>query len=170
MTPVELVRDPHQRAARDQIAVRRARLADVGGIVALVGEWAAESLLLPRTAAQVARAVDDYCVAVDVRGRVLACAAVREYSPSLAELVSVAVSRAAHGRGLGRLVVHAAESLAAVRGHAAVFAHTLQPEFFAALGYERADRAAYPEKRARPHTLCVRRALAADASELAAAA
>ena len=167
MTPVELVRD---LPSRDEIVVRRARLADVGGIAALVSEWAAESLLLPRSAGEIVRAIDDFVVATDGRGRVLACAALREYAPSLAELTSVAVSRAAHGRGLGRLVVQAVEALARVRGHAAMFAHTLQPEFFAALGYESAERAWFPEKRARPHTLCVQRTLAADAQRFAVAA
>jgi amino-acid N-acetyltransferase len=170
MTPVELVRDV-PRDARDETIVRRARLADADGIAALVAEWAAESLLLPRSAGEIARAIDDFVVATDGRGRVLACAALREYSPSLAELTSVAVSRAAHGRGLGRLVVRAVETLARVRGHAAMFAHTLQPEFFAALGYESAERGWFPEKRARPHTLCVQRALvAADVRDYAAAA
>jgi amino-acid N-acetyltransferase len=170
VTPVALVRD--RGAARDgAVAVRRARPADVPHVVALVGAWAAEGLVLARTPAQVAAALDDYVVAADARGRVLACAAVREYSPSLAEVVSVAVAAAAHGRGLGRRVVRAAEALAAVRGHRAVFAHTLQPEFFTALGYEPCDRALYPEKRARPHTACLRRALAAEATGgLAAAA
>lgn len=166
MTPVELVRD----VARHGLTVRRAHAGDVDGIVALVAEWAAESLLLPRSAADVARAVDDYVVAVDPRGRVLACAALREYSPSLAELVSVAVSRAAHGRGLGRLVVQAAEALARRRDHATLFAHTLQPDFFAALGYAAAERAWFPEKHARPHTACVQRALTDETRELAAAA
>lgn len=170
MTPVELVRDAYQSEARDAVVVRRARMGDVEGIVALVDEWAAESLLLPRTAAQVAHALDDYFVAVDARGSVLACAALREYSPSLAEVVSVAVSRAAHGRGLGRRVVHAVEGLACVRGHAAVFAHTLQPEFFAALGYEPTERGHFPEKRARAHTLCVSRMLAGAQPALAVAA
>lgn len=152
------------------IQVRRATPGDVAGVVALVAEWAAEGLLLARSAADVAAALDDYVVAADARGRVLACAAVREYAPSLAEVVSVAVAAAAHGRGLGRRVVHAAEALARRRGHAAVFAHTLQPEFFGALGYDCVDRALYPEKRARPHTLCVRRALGEDASAAAAPA
>jgi amino-acid N-acetyltransferase len=161
VTPLELLRDPAQRAARarTEVVVRRATRADVDGIVALVAEWAAEALLLPRSAAEIARALDDYVVAVDVRGRVLACAALREYSPSLAELVSVAVSRAAHGLGLGRRVVRQVEQLARMRGHASLFAHTLQPEFFDALGYAPVERARYPEKQARPHTLCVERAL-----------
>ncbi|MGZ8379097.1 MAG: GNAT family N-acetyltransferase [Gemmatirosa sp.] len=170
MTPVELVRE-FPRDARAETIVRRARLADADGIAALVAEWAAESLLLPRSAGEIARAIDDFVVATDGRGRVLACAALREYSPSLAELTSVAVSRAAHGRGLGRLVVHAVEALARVRGHATMFAHTLQPEFFGALGYEPAERGRFPEKRARPHTLCVQRALvAAEVRDFAVAA
>lgn len=155
MTPLQLVR---QQAA-GAVTLRRARPADVDGIVALVAEWAAEGLLLARSAAQIAPMLDDYVVAADARGRVLACAAVREYSPSLAEVVSVAVARAAHGLGLGRRVVRAAEALAAARGHAAVFAHTLQAEFFSALDWAEVDRALYPEKRARPHTRCFRRAV-----------
>jgi amino-acid N-acetyltransferase len=182
VTPVALVRDavPASDAGSvvgpvvGPVTVRRATPADVEGVVALVAEWAAAGLLLARSAAAVVAALDDYVVAVDTRGRVLACAAVREYSPSLAEVVSVAVAGAAHGRGLGRRVVQAAERLAALRGHAVVFAHTLQPDFFGALGYERVDRALYPEKQARPQTLCFRRALAAgaehDAAPLAAAA
>ncbi len=180
MTPVALVRDggaeagpaagPAVAPVIGPIAVRRAAPADVPGVVALVAEWAAEGLLLARSAADVAAALDDYVVAADARGRVLACAAVREYSPSLAEVVSVAVARAAHGRGLGRRVVRAAEALAALRGHAAVFAHTLQPDFFEALGYELADRTLFPEKRARPQTACFRRSLAAGAAPAFAAA
>lgn len=152
--PVALVRDA-------AVLVRRAARADVGGIAALLAEWAATGLLLPRPAADVARCVEDFVVAADAAGRVLACAAVREYSPSLAEVVSVAVAAEAHGRGLGRRVVRAAEALARVRGHAAVFAHTMQPDFFGALGYECVDRALYPEKRARAHTRCFRRSLGA---------
>ncbi len=176
MTPVALVRDAGRDAGAaagavvGPVAVRRAGAADVGGVVALVAEWAAEGLLLARTAADVAAALDDYVVAADARGRVLACAAVREYSPSLAEVVSVAVARLAHGRGLGRRVVRGAEALAALRGHAAVFAHTLQPDFFEALGYECVDRALYPEKRGRPQTACFRRAVAGDAGPALAAA
>lgn len=173
MTPVALVRDAAAgdgaASGRDGVAIvapvtlRRASASDVAGIVALVGAWAAEGLLLSRSAADVTLALDDFLVAVDGRGRVLACAAVREYSPSLAEVVSVAVDAAAHGRGLGRRVVRAAETLASLRGHRAVFAHTLQPDFFAALGYEAVDRGLYPEKRARPQTTCFRRTLSADA-------
>ncbi|AHG88868.1 GCN5-related N-acetyltransferase [Gemmatirosa kalamazoonensis] len=161
---------PSRDVLTGAVAVRRAVPNDVPGIAALVAEWAEEEILLPRTAADVARAVDDYVVAVDARGRVLACGALREYSPSLAELVSLAVARDAHGRGLGRLVVAAVERLALARGHASLFAHTVSSEFFEAVGYDRADRSLYPEKTGRSHTVCMHRSLLVEVEGLAVAA
>ena len=139
--------------------VRRALPADARAISALVDGYAAEDVMLPRTAEQVLAAVDDYVVATDAHGRLLACAALREYSPSLAELVSLAVAREAHGRGLGRVMVAAVEGLAVKRGYASVFAHTLSPCFFEAVGYAAVERSRFPEKRARPHTSCMHREL-----------
>jgi amino-acid N-acetyltransferase len=148
---------------------RKARVGDVEQIVSLVNGFAAEDIMLPRTAPQVRAAIDDYVVVRDARGRVLACAALREYSPSLAELVSVAVAREAHGRGLGSIVVAEVERLAAKRGFDGVFAHTLSPGFFGANGYVAVRREHFPEKVARPTTSCVWKALD-GASEVAAAA
>jgi len=150
--------------------VRKARVADVPAIAALVNSYAAEDVMLPRTPEQIALALDDYVVATDTHGRLLACAALREYSPSLAELVSVAVAREAHGRGLGRVVVAAAERLAVKRGFTSVFAHTLTPSFFEAIGYEAVERDLYPEKCARAQTTCLRRALVADGARRFASA
>ena len=161
---------PSRDVLTGAVAVRRAAPNDVPGIAALVADWAAEEILLPRTAADVARAVEDYVVAVDARGRVLACGALREYSPSLAELVSLAVARDAHGRGLGRLVVAEVERLALARGHASLFAHTVNAPFFEAVGYAPAERSLYPEKVGRAHTVCLHRELLGEAESLAAAA
>jgi N-acetylglutamate synthase-like GNAT family acetyltransferase len=49
------------------------------------------------------------------------------------------------------------EDLAIKRGTFDVFALTLQPEFFAAIGYQRVDRARYPEKIRRDCLSCSRR-------------
>ena len=141
---------------------RKAHVGDVEAIAALVNGFAAEDIMLPRSAEQVLAALDHYVVVRDVRGRVLACAALREYSPSLAELVSVAVSRDAHGRGLGSVVVAAIERLAMKRGFDSVFAHTLSPAFFERNGYRMVDRELFPEKQARPTTSCVWKAIAQD--------
>jgi N-acetylglutamate synthase-like GNAT family acetyltransferase len=87
----------------------------------------------------------------------VACGALKEYSPSVAEVAAIAVSRDVHGQGVGRAIVAAVEALAVKRGTFDVFALTLQPAFFAAIGYQRVDRARYPEKIRRDCLACARR-------------
>ena len=145
-------------AAADAVALRPARVADVAGIVSLIAGFAAQKIMLPRTPESVLLALDDFVVAVDARGAVLGCGALKEYSPSLAEVSSVAVAREAHGRGLGRRIVTRLEQLARSRAIDELFALTLTPEFFGAIGYEVMDKARYPEKIRRDCVGCARRA------------
>ena len=130
-------------------AFRRAQLLDVLQICALVNRYAAEKLMLPRTTEQVALELDNYVVTSDTDGRVLACAAIYEYSPSVAEIASVAVDEAMVGNGLGTQAVLAAERIAAGRGFEEVFAMSLAGSFFESLGYTETPLAGYPEKLAR---------------------
>jgi len=136
---------------------RMATPHDVAGIVALVNGFAAERVMLPRTVESVALALDDFIVAVDEAEVVVACGALKEYSPSLAEVASVAVARAAHSRGLGRGILERLETLARRRGIAELFALTLTPGFFEGAGYAVTDRANYPEKVRRDCVGCSRR-------------
>ena len=129
--------------------VRAAEERDVDQIAELVSEYAAEGLMLPRSSEQVARELDQYVVAADHAGHVLACAALTEYSPSLAEVSSGAVARCQHGKGLGTLVVQGVEQMAKVRDYTEVFALSLSDGFFTALGYDRCEVGRYPEKLAR---------------------
>lgn len=139
------------------IVLRAARATDIDGIVSLVNGYAAESVMLFRTPESVRATLHDFVVAVDARDTVVACGAIKEYSPSLAEVASVAVARAAHGRGLGTLVVHEVERLARKRGIDELFALTLTPGFFERAGYAVTDRALYPEKIRRDCLKCPRR-------------
>lgn len=139
------------------VRIRPARAAEAEAISLLNNSFAAEALMLKRTPEMVALAIDDYVVAVDVRGTILACGALKEYSPSVAEVAAIAVARAAHGNGLGKEIVRAVEHLATKRGIHDVFALTLQPQFFEAVGYVRVDRAQYPEKIRRDCVGCARR-------------
>lgn len=139
------------------VVLRTARMCDVAGIEALINGYAAERVMLPRTAESIELALDDFIVATDQRGRVLACGALKVYSPSLAEVASVAVVSEMHGRGLGTLVVTEVEHLAHARGIAELFAITLTPHFFESLGYETTDRALYPEKIRRDCATCPRK-------------
>lgn len=133
--------------------VRRATRADAVQILELVSPYAAQGLMLPRTLDQIASRIDNYVVATDAAGHVLACAALEEYSPSLAEVSSVAVSPTQHGKGLGTQVVLGVERLARARDIEEVFALSLTDNFFLSLGYKACAISHYPEKLARYDSL-----------------
>lgn len=128
------------------VRLRGARAVDAPAIAMLVNCFAEEHVMLPRSLDSVAMALDDYVVGVDERGRVLACGALREYSPSVAEVASIAVARDRQGEGIGRAIVQRVEALAVMRGYREVFLVTVTPAFFEALGYSTVPRDAYPEK------------------------
>jgi N-acetylglutamate synthase-like GNAT family acetyltransferase len=162
----------------EETSLRMAQPGDVGAIVALVNDYASDSVMLPISAERVVLALDDFVVAVDARARVRACGALKEYSPSLAEVASLAVARGAHGGGLGRRVVAELEALARMRGIDELFALTLTAGFFESVGYVVTERARYPEKIRRDcascsrrfacNEVCVARILRADTLEYAA--
>ena len=137
--------------------IRGATVADAEAIARLNNRFADQHLMLRRTPEMIALACDDYVVAVDERGHILACGALKEYSPSLAEVAAIAVAPEAQGSGLGRRIVAAVEDLARKRGIPEVFALTLAPAFFEAMEYHRVDRARYPEKIRRDCIGCARR-------------
>lgn len=140
-----------------EIRIRAAREADAEAISRLNNLFADEMLMLRRTPEMIALAIHDYVVAVDAHGNVVGCGALKEYSPSIAEVAAIAVARDVHGQGLGRSIVRAVEQLAIKRDIYDVFALTLQPAFFEAIGYQRVDRARYPEKIRRDCLGCSRR-------------
>jgi N-acetylglutamate synthase-like GNAT family acetyltransferase len=144
------------------VVIRRARSEDARPIADLIAEFADEALMLRRTPDQIDLSIDDYVVAIGAQGDIVACGALKEYSPSIAEIAAIAVSRHAHGCGVGRAIVAAVEALACKRGIYDVFALTLQPAFFSAIGYERVDRARYPEKIRRDCLGCIRRFACAE--------
>lgn len=145
----------------NDVIYRRGRRSDVGNIAALINGYAAEAIMLPKTADAISLAIDDFVIATDRHGRLLGCAALREYAPSLAEVASVAVARRAHGMGIGRALVERVEDLGAARGVTEVFALTLTTRFFEAMDYTVVDRARFPEKICRDCVICPRR-LACD--------
>ena len=140
-----------------RLQIRAASAAEADAIARLNNHFADQHLMLRRTPEMISLAIDDYLVAVDERGRILACGCLKTYSPSVAEVAAIAVSPDAQGLGLGRRIVTAVENLARKRGIPEVFALTLEPQFFEALGYLRVDRARYPEKIRRDCIGCARR-------------
>ena len=129
--------------------VRRAVRVDASRILELVAQYAAQGLMLHRTLEQIATRIDNYVVATDDAGHVIACAALEEYSPSLAEVSSVAVDPSHHGKGLGSQVVLGIERLARARDIDELFALSLTDNFFLSLSYKPTTISRYPEKLAR---------------------
>lgn len=137
------------RPAAEVPVIRPASLKDAGAIAELVSSFVADGLMLPRTREQILGNIDSYVVAARRGGPVVACAALEEFSPSLAEVACVAVSRTEHGNGLGSLVVLGVEQLARAREIEELFAMSLSDRFFLSLGYNVVSVSRYPEKLAR---------------------
>lgn len=129
--------------------MEHAEARDIAAIAALNNLFAPDGLTLPRSEAFVETHLADYQVVRDADGRVLGCVALDEYSPSLVELVSLAVAPEAQGRGIGKRLIAAAEELARQRGHQELFAVSLADDLFLAMGFEPSTIAIYPEKIAR---------------------
>jgi amino-acid N-acetyltransferase len=117
------------------VSVRPSAPRDAATISALIDLYVPDGTLLPRTPEFVSERALDYLVAV-IDGQVVGCVHLDEYSPSLVEVRSLAVSPQHQGRGVGTALVNAAEDLARKRGYATVFAVSSNDEFFRARGYE----------------------------------
>ena len=126
------------------ITIRPAQAADAATMSALVGLYAAQNLMLPRSEAQIQRALGDFLVAVDVDDndgeRVVGCGSLAALSPELAEIRSLAVDGDYQGYGLGGLLVGKLADAAVVRGFRQVCALTLRPRFFERQGFSIVDR------------------------------
>lgn len=144
---------PRADSTSSKTTVRRAVRGDAGSILELVSQYAAQGLMLPRTLEQIATRIDNYVVVTEGPGRVVACAALEEYSPSLAEVSSVAVAPSHHGQGLGTQAVLGVERLARARDIEELFALSLTDQFFLSLSYKATTISRYPEKLARYDTL-----------------
>ena len=133
----------------EPIALEHAEERDITAISALNNLFAPNGLTLPRSEDFVTAHLADYQVMRDTDGAVLGCVALDEYSPSLVELVSLAVSPTAQGRGLGRRLIAAAEDLARQRGYPQLFAISLADGLFLSAGFKESSIDVFPEKIAR---------------------
>ena len=116
-------------------AIRRARASDAAAIASLIQLYVPSGVLLPRSPEFIAEQAIDFLVAT-LGGRVIGCVHLYEYSPSLAEVRSVAVDAPHQGQGIGVALVNAVEELARRREYRTVFAVSNNEGFFRSRGYE----------------------------------
>jgi N-acetylglutamate synthase-like GNAT family acetyltransferase len=135
------------------LRARRARFSDAEAIHALIADYAAEGVLLPRTLENVREQIPSFLV-VEEKRQITGCVCLENYSGGLAEIRSLAVRREIRGKGLGGKLVAFALSEARNKGIARVFAVTHAPEFFIHHGFAASSRRAIPEKIERDCCTC----------------
>jgi N-acetylglutamate synthase-like GNAT family acetyltransferase len=127
-------------------AVRRATLADVAGLQALIAPWVTTGDLLPRSEYDLSRHIKEYHVAATPAGEIVGSVALKIYSPALAELGALAVRADHQGTGLGKALCESVLAEARALGLREVFALTRKPLFFLRLGFGLAEREHFPLK------------------------
>jgi amino-acid N-acetyltransferase len=125
--------------------VRKARISDIHPILSLINAYAANGIMLPRTEFEMSENIRDFTVAYE-DGRLIGCGALHFYTPTTAEVRSLAVDPEAKNRGIGRVLVDALEQEARDNGLHAIFAFTYVPGFFRRLGFVEVDRGSLPLK------------------------
>lgn len=116
------------------LQLRPATPDDAAHVAFLVQQHVPSGALLPLTPALVAEQASDFLVAED-GDRVVGAVHLREYSPSLAEVRSLAVDPARADQGIEARLLDAVEQLAIQRQYPTLFAVTNDEARFRASGY-----------------------------------
>jgi amino-acid N-acetyltransferase len=128
------------------VFVRPAAIADMLQVEPLINGFAAQNLMLPKTREQLVRLFREFVVAADEHGRVVGCGGLRIFSPTLAEIISLAVAPETQGLGLGGRIVERLVEDAETLGITSVFALTLRDGFFHRLGFRTVPKEMFPAK------------------------
>jgi amino-acid N-acetyltransferase len=131
--------------ARAALTVRKARMRDIPAMLALINGFARNGTMLPRTEFELSESIRDLSVVVD-GARMIGCAALHFYGPSIAEVRSLAVDAAVQGTGAGRVLMEALEREAREFELDGIFAFTYVPGFFRKMGYIEVEREELPLK------------------------
>jgi amino-acid N-acetyltransferase len=127
------------------ITVRKAGMNDIPHLLNLINAYAAGGIMLPRTEFELSENIRDFSVAYD--GEILVgCGALHFYTPTTAEVRSLAVLPEMKQHGIGRLIVEALEAEARENHLQAIFAFTYVPGFFEKLGFSEVERGELPLK------------------------
>jgi amino-acid N-acetyltransferase len=127
------------------LTVRKAVMHDIPRILDLINGYAARGVMLPRTEFELSEAIRDFTVVLSGE-RLLGCGALHFYSPTLAEIRSLAVTEQAKTQGVGRRLVEALVQEAQDYELDAAFAFTYVTGFFQKVGFQIVERGILPLK------------------------
>jgi len=125
--------------------LRQARVADVPAIHALIGRFADEGRMLPRSRAKLYEMVRDFIVAEE-DGAVVAAGALRTIWEDWGEICSLAVAEGHTGKGLGGGIVENLLSQATLLGLRRVFVLTYICDYFRRFGFKGLPKNRLPHK------------------------
>ena len=128
-----------------QPTARKAAMRAIPPILDLINGYAAQGVMLPRTEFEMSEAIRDFTV-VSLDGQLLGCGALHFYSPTTAEIRSLAVCEQAKTKGVGRKLVEALVAEAGQYELDAVFAFTYVVDFFNRVGFHVVERGELPLK------------------------
>ncbi len=144
--------------AANEIAIRKATLADARGIAELVNLGEREGQLLPRSLESIRADIADWIVAEDNSPersrRVVGVGSLLEMNHTLLEVRSLAVAPEYRKFGVGSRIVDALVDEARARGRTTVFALTRAVLFFERLGFRITEKENFPEKVWRDCSIC----------------
>ncbi len=114
--------------------IRKATLADVDAIYAIIRTANDYGILLPRSREDLRACVDEFWVE-DVAGQVVACCALAVYNQKLAEIRSMAVLPEYQGKGVASELLQKCLDTAKAKGIYEVLTITNRPNIFGKKGF-----------------------------------
>jgi len=126
--------------------IRRATITDVPTMGRIINDCAEFGLMLPRSLAALYENVREFQVALNEQEHVIGVCGLSIIWADLAEIVALAVTPEARGRGTGRKLVEACLDEARALGIRKVMSLTYEKAFFERLGFEVVDRLKLPHK------------------------
>jgi amino-acid N-acetyltransferase len=130
--------------------VRKAVIQDIKAIHHLLGIYAGQNLLLPRSLSEIYERMRDYFVFVreddSSADSLCGVCALGICWEDLAEIRSLAVAPELKGEGYGSLLVEACLEEARSLGLKNCFALTYVPDFFSKLGFREVEKSVLPHK------------------------
>ena len=127
------------------MTIRPAIASDVEAMARMIGVYAAQGVMLPRSKSSLMAALPHYFVA-DLDGGVIGCGGLQPYTSSVAEIYGLATDSGQCARGTGSALVQALIEHARTENLSRVFALTLVPGFFQKLGFHEVAHQELPMK------------------------
>lgn len=125
--------------------IRKAKIADVKEMLALINSLADREEMLHRSPNELYENLRDFFV-LDVSGQLKGTAALHVVWEDLAEIKALAVNEEVRGQGWGRKLVNICLEEAKTLGIKKVFCLTFKPEFFEKLGFKKIRKNRLPQK------------------------